>query len=77
MKPNATLRVDHFRWTRGIRVEVVSYWATEAHIRVRFPVPEGTSAASMWTLPTDSVKLDKGVKLEVHDAEWNPLQGSE
>jgi hypothetical protein len=31
----------------------------------------------MWTLPTDSVKLDKGVKLEVHDAEWNPLQGSE
>ena len=64
MKANATLLVGHFYWKEGTRVEVLSYWVTERHVTVQFPETP-SMRMQRWTIPTEAVQLDEGVKLEI------------
>lgn len=62
---NATLTYAHFLWKPGTRVQVNSYWASEAHVSVTLPPVGDLEHSQTWVLPVDCVELDKGVKLEV------------
>lgn len=73
MHANAELLVDHFRWDAGTRVEALSFWNSEQHVRVRCPAREGRVGAQIWTLPASAVKLDPDVVLEIETSEI-PLQ---
>lgn len=75
MKPNATLLVAHFYWDPGTRVEAQSYWATDAHMRVRCPALPGRISEQVWVLPSVAVKLDQDVQLDVQGEAFGPLQG--